>query len=89
MGPIGAEKEDGGFSVNFTRSTNYQHIEGFADQDRKRDELTHQLEQLWNQDFQDLNSSEKVSNSVEDERALHVMEKSAKLVNGHYQVALP
>ena len=61
MGPIGAEKEDGGFSVNFTRSTNYQHIEGFADQDRKRDELTHQLERLWTHDFQDLNSSEKVS----------------------------
>ena len=26
---------------------------------------------------------------LEDERALRVMEKSAKLVNGHYQVALP
>ena len=86
MGPIGGEKEDDGFSVNFTRSTNYQHIEGFEDQDRKRDELTHQLERLWNHDFQDLNSREKVSNSVEDERALRVMEKSAKLVNGHLGV---
>ena len=89
MGPIGGEKEDDGFSVNFTRSTNYQHIERFEDQDRKRDVLMHRLERLWNHDFQDLNSSEKVSNSVEDERALRVMEKSAKLVNGHYQVALP
>ena len=31
----------------------------------------------------------KVSMSVEDKRALAVMESSAKLVDGHYQVALP
>ena len=89
MGLISGEKEDNGFSVNFTRSTNSQHIEIFKDQDRKRDELTHQLERLWNRDFQDLNPSEKVSTLVEDEGALSMMEKSAKLVNGHYQVALP
>ena len=59
MGPIGGEKEDNGFSVNFTGSTNSQHIERFEDKDRKRDELTHQLKQLWNHDFQDLNPSKR------------------------------
>ena len=88
MGPIRGEKEGNGFSVNCIRSTKSQYIERFEDQDRKRDKLTHQLERLWNHDFQDLNPSEKVSTSVEDERVLRMMEKSAKLVNGHYQVAL-
>ena len=30
-----------------------------------------------------------MSASVEDKRALHVMEESVKLVDGHFQVALP
>ena len=37
MGPIGGEKEDDGFSVNFTWFTNYQHVEGFEDQDQGKE----------------------------------------------------
>ena len=44
---------------------------------------------LWHTDFKDSQVSDKVLTSVEDKRALHVMEESVKLVNGHFQVALP
>ena len=48
-----------------------------------------QLERFWKSDNAGLIPDCKVSMSVEDKRALAVMESSAKLVDGHYQVALP
>ena len=51
--------------------------------------LNHQLERLWNTNFKESESYDKVSPSVEDNKALRVMEDSVKLVDGHFQVALP
>ena len=39
-------------------------------------------------DFSHLNASTKPKASVEDERALHIMENSLRLQEGHFQVAL-
>ena len=117
MGLVGGERENDGFSVNFTRvkdqtpvtayrdesseflnnkkilevrKTNGQFCDEVKDRGQVNDDiLSHQLQRLWNTDFKDLKANEKVLPSVEDERALHVIEKSVKLVNGHFQVALP
>ena len=51
--------------------------------------LLQQVEKFWKTDFVDSISSSKVSMSVEDERALRILEESAKMVSGHYQIALP
>lgn len=51
--------------------------------------LLQQEEKFWKTDFVDSISSSKVSMSVEDERALRMMEESSKKVSGHYQIALP
>ena len=47
------------------------------------------MERLWNTDFGDAAVDIKVGVSVEDHRALDLMEKSLTMVDGHYQVALP
>ena len=55
-----------------------------------RDEvLLEQLERLWSSDFADSVVSSSVSPSIEDKRALEMMEQSLKVVNGHFQVGLP
>ena len=55
-----------------------------------RDEiLQEQLERLWSTDFADSVVSSSVSPSIEDQRALEMMEQSLKVVNGHFQVGLP
>lgn len=48
-----------------------------------------QLERFWKNDNAGLIPDCKVSISVEDKKALAVMKSSAKLVGGHYQLALP
>ena len=55
-----------------------------------RDEiLQEQLERLWSTDFTNSVVSSSVSPSIEDKRALQMMEQSLKVVNGHFQVELP
>ena len=55
-----------------------------------RDEiLQEQLERLWSTDFADSVVSSSVSPSIEDKRALEMMEQSLKVVNGHFKVGLP
>ena len=55
-----------------------------------RDEiLQEQLERLWSTDFADSVVSSSVSPSIEDKRALEMMEQSLKVVNEHFQVGLP
>ncbi|XP_068704307.1 uncharacterized protein [Montipora foliosa] len=49
----------------------------------------HQLEQFWKIENYGLSPNSKESMSLEDKRALAVMENSATMVDGHYQVALP
>ena len=50
--------------------------------------LQEQLERLWKTDFADSVVSSSVSLSTEDKRALEKMERSLKMADGHYQVAL-
>ena len=49
--------------------------------------LRQQLSRLWNTDFKDLNASDIVLNSVNC--VLSFIEDSVKLVDRHFQVALP
>ena len=51
--------------------------------------LQEQLEKLWQTDFRDSVVSSSTSPSIEDTKALEKMERSLKMVDGHYQVALP
>ena len=48
-----------------------------------------QLEKLWKTNFRDSVVSSITSPSIEDKKALENMERSLKMVDGHYQVALP
>ena len=80
MGPMDRlEGENSHHCVNFTRIVNAE----------KEDVLVQQLERFWKTDNAGLIPDCKVSMSIEDKRALAVMESSAKLVDGHYQLALP
>ena len=72
------------------RINNCQHYDETKTSYQSDDEmLNHQLERLWNTDCKESESYDKVSPSVEDNKALRVMEDSVKLVDGHFQVALP
>ena len=79
IGPTEKIGHEDSFNVNFLRLET-------QDDDEK---LSQQVEKFWKTDFVDLISSSKVSMSVEDERALRIMEGSSKKVSGHYQIALP
>ena len=73
--------ENKSFHVNFVRLTEVTK----KDDDR----LMHQIEQFWKIENYGLSPNSKESMSLEDKRALAVMENSATMVDGHYQVALP
>ena len=51
--------------------------------------LQAQLEKLWKTDFRDSVVSSSTSPSIEHKKALEKMERSLKMIDGHYQVALP
>ena len=53
------------------------------------DTIEQQLERLWKTDFGGSVVETKSCPSVEDKKALEIMEGSLKTVDGHYQVALP
>ena len=55
----------------------------------RNEELNQQLERLWKTDFENSEVETRVCASLEDKRALEVMERTLKEVDGHYQVALP
>ena len=69
-------------NVNFVRAAEVTRVE-------ERDCLMEQLEKFWTVENSGLIPSSKVCMSVEDKKALAIMEQSVKLENGHYQVALP
>ena len=73
--------ENKSFHVNFVRLTEVT--------EKDDDRLMHQLEQFWKIENYGLSPNSKESMSLEDKRALAVMENSATMVDGHYQVALP
>ena len=82
MGPM--ERSDGEschLNVNFVRSS-----EALREVD---DCLVHQLERFWEVENAGVISESRLSMSVEDKRALAIMEQSVKLEDGHYQIVLP
>ncbi|XP_068712838.1 uncharacterized protein [Montipora foliosa] len=73
-GPIGELANDP-VHVNFTHT--------------ERENLNTQLERMYNEEFGDINTALEEGMSVEDCNAMDVMDQSATLVNGHYQIKLP
>ena len=67
------------FFVNFSRIVNV----------KKEEDVLMQLERFLSTDNAGVIPDGKISMPVEDKRALAVMEGSVKLVDGHYQLALP
>lgn len=51
--------------------------------------LQQQLERMWTTDFDDRTRNETNSMSVEDKRAMEIMESSIVHENGHYKIGLP
>ena len=82
MGPTDrVESKECYHSVNFIR---------FAEVEKEDDDcLMQQLEQFWQMENCEAIPDSKVSRSVEDKKALAIMENSLKIIDGHYQVALP
>ena len=74
-GPMG-EPNSNGIHVNFVRSDH-------------EEMLSQQLERLYNTEFKDTLVDVEESLSFEDQRAKQIMDQSAVLVNGHYQLKLP
>ena len=62
------------------RSTNYI---------RNDNTLSKQFEKFCNAEFNDSSFDNKLAMSVEDLRAVNIMETSIQLVNGHYELAMP
>ena len=82
MGPMGGtDCRDRDLNVNFV------HLVESARKDE--DCLMQQVERFWAIESYGLASDSNVCMSVEDKRALAIMERSVKLDQGHYQVALP
>lgn len=51
--------------------------------------LNAQLERMYKEEFGDTNGTLEEGMSVEDCKAEEIMDQSATLVNGHYQIRLP
>jgi len=82
MGPMDrVEIEECHHNVNFVR---------FAENPKEEDDcLMQQLEKFWKIENCGVIPDSNVSMSVEDKKALAIMETSAKIVDGHYEIALP
>ena len=82
MGPMEkSDSQDCQLNVNFVRSAEVVREDN--------DCLMQQLERFWAVENFGVIPNCKVSMSLEDKRALAIMEQSVKLEDGHYQVALP
>jgi hypothetical protein len=63
--------------------------DGVEEGEFEENTLRQQIEGLWKTDFGDTIVDTRPGPSVEDKRALEMMEDSIQKVNGHYQVSLP
>lgn len=81
IGPIEKVKEESSSNVKFVRLE--------CERERGDEALLQKVKNFRKTDFADSLSSSKAAMSVEDEKALAIMEDSVKKVSGHYQVALP
>ena len=73
-GPIGETVKDRGH-INFTRTA--------------QDSLSVQLGRMYDEEFVEADANAEEGMSVEDRKAQELMDQSATLVNGHYQLKLP
>ncbi|XP_071491771.1 uncharacterized protein [Diadema antillarum] len=75
FGPTSSQQRSQHVSVNFTQL--------------QPDPLQNQLKQFWEADHGAYLLDNKVGDSVEDKRALSMMQNSAMLSDGHYEIGLP
>ena len=73
-GPIGETVKDR-VHINFTHTS--------------QDSLSIQLERMYDEEFVEADANAEEGMSVEDRKAQELMDQSATLVNGHYQLKLP
>lgn len=74
-GPVNSEKVPVSVNVNFQQSSDVV--------------LQQQLERMWTTDFCDKSRDSEQAMSVEDRRALQIMESSITHKDGHYKLGLP
>ena len=77
LGPVGPANPLEEFHVNLVRS---------LDDD---DLLQSQVKKFWSTDFGESLASSEVCMSLEDKRALKIMNETVRKIDGHYQVGLP
>ncbi|XP_072168900.1 uncharacterized protein [Diadema setosum] len=75
LGPTSSKSRSSSASVNFVR--------------QEEDPLHSQLKQFWELDFGGYLQEEKTGMSIEDQRALKMMENTARKVGNHREVGLP
>ena len=75
-GPLGREEDSSNPIVNYIQTD-------------RTGSLNEQFEKFCNMEFNDATYETKASMSQNDKKALGIMEQTAKLVNGHYEIGLP
>ena len=75
LGPVSRRDKSESFHVNFQRISN--------------EDILQQVKEIWESDFIGTSDDFGTSLSREDKRALHKMESSVVLKNGHYEIAMP
>ena len=79
-----------GLELESDSSENKNQLQTDKTERQARDEeLNQQLERLWKTDFESSEVDTPVCASLEDKRALEIMEGTLQMVDGHFQVALP
>ena len=74
LGPVGSVSRQ---EVN----ANFIHMD--------QESITSQVQRLYNAEFTETSCSTDMAMSIEDRRALAIMENTVRKVDGHYQIALP
>ena len=78
-----------GWAVNGPLNHAHSRPKGSANFIRTDTDLARQFENFCNMEFNDTAANVKVELSQEDRKALGTMEETIKMVDGHYQMALP
>ncbi|XP_048586408.1 uncharacterized protein LOC116604491 [Nematostella vectensis] len=77
------------FKDNVSRTAKLKTADLEIEKEIDKEVLQQQLERLWQTDFADSVVSSNVCPSIENKRALEIMEDTLEIVDGHCQVALP
>ena len=87
---VNVADEGGGLELGPDSSENKNQLQTDETERQARDEeLNQQLERLWKTDFESSEVETRVCASLEDKKALEIMERTLKMVDGHFQVSLP